>query len=106
MNVNKSMIAFCVLMVALLLWLFRVEIGYALVVGLFLRLALHRAGYRPRRGSSFAAKVTAVSAAYGAWNTRWLKSRAATATIPASVGEAPTLVDAKGYPYRKDDIPY
>ena len=81
--------------VATLLYFYWVILGYCLLVGVMLRVAAARAGYRPRR-SSLAAKLTAAGALYTAWNTRWVKAKPSRATIPATVGD----------PRQDDDIPY
>lgn len=96
MTVGRATLFVAAGFAGVLIWLLRVELGYAIVVGFMLRIAAHRMGYRPRR-SSFASKVTAVSAAYGAWNTRWLKPKSARATVTSHVG----AVDRPD-----DDIPF
>jgi hypothetical protein len=99
---GRIILGVLVVLIGVVIWHYRIEVGYALVAGFMLRIAAHRAGYRPRR-SSFAAKVTAVSAAYGAWNTRWLKPRKGDHHVPVKVTaranvDGPT-VDDDGIPY-------
>jgi hypothetical protein len=78
-----------------------------IMLGLIAWVCLHflrsRYGLRGRR-STFAQKVTAGSAAFAAWQSRWInphKRRTFTARVPASAAPAPTVYDQEW-----DDVPY
>jgi hypothetical protein len=77
------------ILLAVLIYLFWHQLMLVVIGVTAWRLLLHHAGIR-RRPGSFARNVTALSAAYAAWNSRWIK-HAATNPIRVSVHK-----DAKG----------
>jgi hypothetical protein len=99
MNYGIVLAAAALLLLAIMLYLFRVELLEAGIGFFGLRFAAHRAGLlRPRRRGNFAANVKALALLYAAWNTRWLKPTTLRASVPAKAAQEnrPPALDGFG----------